>query len=1162
MIYKKRNKLKALLLVLVLFIGFLFGGIVGGIKNQKITVQAQSPSSATLSQQVITGISKKSHPYILYESGDVATLKERVKSGYSAKAYAYVSSQAKKYLSATISVSSSSAGIIGRQLQSYVSYLATYGMLTGDTQYTKKAVELVMSAVNAGSVTIYHSINDALCVSDFGYAYALAYDWLYNSMTSQQRTLLKSEMEEIGNYIYTNSSSLNTWGSTETRRKAWNWNAITHGALGMIAVSLGSHQDWLTLAITRMRDYYTYAVDSTGAAMEGLHYIGYALNTLAALDCVVYDMTGTEVLDDYPAMRLLPEWSMRMTAPYGNEQAAVGQGAKLDNYAPMFYIINRYSLTTELWGFERTYNVGGSLNFTSDYAGNGWNAPGIIFYENKKLTPAAPSDSLALTKTYQKGLVVARDGWDANDSLMTFTCGYGYAGCWNHPDDNSFTFFADGESYVIDLGAGKLTSAHHNVVQVDGEGMRYTGGSSMVEGTMLANTTLGTGALYLKGDNSESYNDSVLKESTRQLVYQGGEVPYVLAFDYGYVDTKTHTYTTNFYTDYDSKVTVDSSNKGKAKIIGGNKQNVGYAYVYSPSGAKFEVVENATDKSRALKTTVSAVSQIQATLFITDNRDGSEPTVAWSNAGNGKVSVSITYEKDNKLVQDSYTISSAKVESASSKILKKPVNTQYGTISSEYEDASAYPFAVFKDGAFLGASTTWKNALDIVKGHSYGANASSAVQVLLRRDYATVSADSYGGNFSQISSFLLDLNGYTLTSDGAYLLDGFAKVTEEQDGTGAKTIHNTTAAIKNGTLLAKGCAIGNINHIESSDYTSRKTFRFTFDSVTFGLAAGSTVQNVIFETWWDGSVGCNAEIAFNDCTFDFKTVTPTKAITVMNFDDTKNASTVSAVINGGDILANSLQNITFCKTLGSDDRVLFGKFANAYTVLDISVTELAPLGVISTENGNMYFQKDKTDGKYYLDVCRHSYANVCDTVCDICSQTRVVGHVFDNSCDTACNTAGCNATRITEHTGGTATCTQKAICETCGEAYGALKAHNPSTAWHTDDDRHWQECACGYKAREAAHEYGEWVVIKEATVSETGTREKSCECGHKISETIAKKEEPDTPDSTDSTQSPNGGAGNDISVGCFGSITGACGILGVFSLVAGVIFVKKQKERS
>ena len=56
-----------------------------------------------------------------------------------------------------------------------------------------------------------------------------------------------------------------------------------------------------------------------------------------------------------------------------------------------------------------------------------------------------------------------------------------------------------------------------------------------------------------------------------------------------------------------------------------------------------------------------------------------------------------------------------------------------------------------------------------------------------------------------------------------------------------------------------------------------------------------------------------------------------------------------------------------------------------------------------------------------------------------------------------------------EHSGGTATCTEKAVCSVCNAAYGNTAAHNHGTEWQKNADEHWNECACGDKANKAAH---------------------------------------------------------------------------------------------
>ena len=57
-----------------------------------------------------------------------------------------------------------------------------------------------------------------------------------------------------------------------------------------------------------------------------------------------------------------------------------------------------------------------------------------------------------------------------------------------------------------------------------------------------------------------------------------------------------------------------------------------------------------------------------------------------------------------------------------------------------------------------------------------------------------------------------------------------------------------------------------------------------------------------------------------------------------------------------------------------------------------------------------------------------------------------------------------------EHSGGTATCTEQATCEICGEKYGDLKPHSYSVKWSTDEASHWHVCTeCRAKTDEAEH---------------------------------------------------------------------------------------------
>ena len=141
------------------------------------------------------------------------------------------------------------------------------------------------------------------------------------------------------------------------------------------------------------------------------------------------------------------------------------------------------------------------------------------------------------------------------------------------------------------------------------------------------------------------------------------------------------------------------------------------------------------------------------------------------------------------------------------------------------------------------------------------------------------------------------------------------------------------------------------------------------------------------------------------------------------------------------------------------------------------------------------------------------------------------------------------------HSGGTATCIAKAVCSVCHTEYGALAdhdtvhhdrvdptctttgsieywqcsvcgkmfsdaacttevanvtldklPHSAGTAWEKDTAYHWHLCtSCGSEVMDkAAHTYGDWVVITEATETEAGLRKRTCSvCGYEQTEEIS-----------------------------------------------------------
>lgn len=67
----------------------------------------------------------------------------------------------------------------------------------------------------------------------------------------------------------------------------------------------------------------------------------------------------------------------------------------------------------------------------------------------------------------------------------------------------------------------------------------------------------------------------------------------------------------------------------------------------------------------------------------------------------------------------------------------------------------------------------------------------------------------------------------------------------------------------------------------------------------------------------------------------------------------------------------------------------------------------------------------------------------------------------------------------------------------------AKGAHNYGDTYKSDAENHWKECGCGNIIEKSAHVFGNWSVIKEATTTENGSKERTCSvCGYKATEVI------------------------------------------------------------
>lgn len=106
---------------------------------------------------------------------------------------------------------------------------------------------------------------------------------------------------------------------------------------------------------------------------------------------------------------------------------------------------------------------------------------------------------------------------------------------------------------------------------------------------------------------------------------------------------------------------------------------------------------------------------------------------------------------------------------------------------------------------------------------------------------------------------------------------------------------------------------------------------------------------------------------------------------------------------------------------------------------------------------------------YKTDVAAHAWTDKFDTQnhwqeCSGCGyKTGVTAHSLTKNVNETQHQVKCEScgykTEWENHTGGTATCTAKAVCSVCGESYGELAAHVADSNYKYNGEGHWTVCA-------------------------------------------------------------------------------------------------------
>ena len=267
---------------------------------------------------------------------------------------------------------------------------------------------------------------------------SIAYDWLYDVWTPEQRATLQQAMVEKG---LQPALKLYRAHSSWTRARH-NWNQVCNGGIGMGALALADVEPQLAGEILHdalesiQLAMAEFAPD--GAWKEGPGYWNYATSYnvvfLAGLHTALGTDFGLSQIGAFSETGLFPVF---LTGPL-DRTFNYADGGDHAIYAPqMFWLAREFKQPVLAW-YERQVTSPSALDLLwFDPAGSGPKAAGL------------PLDK------YFRGAEVAvlRSGWDDPNALFVgFKAGYNKAN-HSHLDLGTFVFDAAGARWAMDLGA-------------------------------------------------------------------------------------------------------------------------------------------------------------------------------------------------------------------------------------------------------------------------------------------------------------------------------------------------------------------------------------------------------------------------------------------------------------------------------------------------------------------------------------------------------------------------------------------------------------------------------------------------------------------------------------------------------------------------------------
>jgi len=334
---------------------------------------------------------------------------------------------------------------------------------------------------------------------------ALAYDWLFNFLTAEEKAQVRVSLAYWAEQMYIASSGPreihlgNWWRKSYMQNHHWT-NNCAMGLVGLVLLGEDERaQKWIDYAVEQMsKIQFLLNNIADGSWHEGINYQNYGLTMMLPFLKNLKDYTNIDILPDI-YLQKYPEWRIYNYLPNTIQNIFAHGDFEFDwgsSYAPqniLRFIANEYNDGHAEWMAQQ-------LDISDGRYDSVWRAPWYVFeffYYNPDVKAKAPLD-FEKSKTFPDFTgVVWRTGWQEDDLVFAIKTGpyggqfaydsfvkgaypwelpYDETGCQlnighDHDDTNCFYMFQAGAWLAPESeGSGKTASSLHNTILVDGQG--------------------------------------------------------------------------------------------------------------------------------------------------------------------------------------------------------------------------------------------------------------------------------------------------------------------------------------------------------------------------------------------------------------------------------------------------------------------------------------------------------------------------------------------------------------------------------------------------------------------------------------------------------------------------------------------------------------------